>query len=84
MDMTPVAVIEAGQVYFIRADHIGRPLFATNTAGTKVWQATYLPFGGIHTTSGDAINLRFPGQWFQSESGLHQNWMRDYDPTTWR
>jgi RHS repeat-associated protein len=28
--------------------------------------------------------LRFPGQWFQSESGLHQNWMRDYDPTTGR
>jgi RHS repeat-associated protein len=25
-----------------------------------------------------------PGQWFQSESGLHQNWMRDYDPTTGR
>jgi len=28
--------------------------------------------------------LRFPGQWFQSETGLHQNWMRDYDPTTGR
>ncbi len=24
------------------------------------------------------------GQWFQAESGLHQNWMRDYDPTTGR
>ncbi|NSX56944.1 RHS repeat protein [Parasulfitobacter algicola] len=84
MDMTPVAVIENGQVYFIRADHIGRPVFATDSNGTKVWEATYLPFGGIHTTSGDAINLRFPGQWFQSEAGLHQNWMRDYDPTTGR
>jgi RHS repeat-associated protein len=29
-------------------------------------------------------NLRFPGQWFQAETGLHQNWMRDYDPTTGR
>ncbi|WP_208353075.1 RHS repeat domain-containing protein [Pseudaestuariivita rosea] len=84
MDMTPVAVIENGQVYFIRADHIGRPIFATDGNGTKVWQATYLPFGGVHTTSGDTIALRFPGQWFQSESGLHQNWMRDYDPTTGR
>jgi RHS repeat-associated protein len=27
---------------------------------------------------------RAMGQWFQSESGLHQNWMRDYDPTTGR
>jgi RHS repeat-associated protein len=24
------------------------------------------------------------GQWFQAESGLDQNWMRDYDPTTGR
>ncbi|KIT17881.1 RHS repeat-associated core domain-containing protein [Jannaschia aquimarina] len=30
------------------------------------------------------MDLRFPGQWFQAESGLHQNWMRDYDPTTGR
>ena len=30
------------------------------------------------------MELRFPGQWFLSESGLHQNWMRDYDPTTGR
>jgi RHS repeat-associated protein len=29
-------------------------------------------------------NIRFPGQWFQAETGLHQNWMRDYDPTTGR
>jgi len=47
-------------------------------------QASYLPFGGVHTSSGSNTNLRFPGQWFQSESGLHQNWMRDYDPTTGR
>ncbi len=30
------------------------------------------------------VRTRFPGQWFQAESGLHQNWMRDYDPTTGR
>jgi RHS repeat-associated protein len=38
----------------------------------------------VRTTTGTPINARFPGQWFQSESGLHQNWMRDYDPTTGR
>ena len=43
-----------------------------------------LPFGGVHTSSGTNITLRFPGQWFQSEAGLHQNWMRDYDPTLGR
>ncbi len=67
----------------VRTDPIGRPVFATNASGAKVWEASYLPFGGVHVSTG-AINLRFPGQWFQSESGLHQNWMRDYDPTTGR
>lgn len=80
----PIAVIEGGVVYFVRSDHIGRPVFATDATGAKVWEATYLPFGGVHTSTGNNINLRFPGQWFQSESGLYQNWMRDYDPTTGR
>jgi RHS repeat-associated protein len=41
-------------------------------------------FGGVRTATGALPTTRFPGQWFQSESGLHQNWMRDYDPTTGR
>jgi RHS repeat-associated protein len=58
-------------------------LIAT-TAGTKVWTASYDPLGGVHVTTGAPIDLRFPGQWFQAEAGLHQNWMRDYDPATGR
>jgi RHS repeat-associated protein len=84
LNWEPIAVIEGGVTYLVRTDHIGRPVFATNTAATKVWTATYDPFGGVRTTTGTPINARFPGQWFQSESGLHQNWMRDYDPTTGR
>ena len=65
-------------ISFVRADHIGRPVFATNASGVKTWTATYQPFGGVHTSTGAVPSARFPGQWFQSESGLHQNWMRDY------
>jgi len=79
-----VGVVEGGQLYFVRTDHIGRPVFATNDAGAVVWSATYHPFGGVRVTQGTPIGLRFPGQWFQAESGLHQNWMRDYDPVTGR
>ena len=80
----PAAVIEGGSVYYIRTDHIGRPVFATNASGAKVWEISYLPFGGVRVTTGQPTGARFPGQWFQTESGLHQNWMRDYDPTTGR
>jgi len=84
MDGMPVAVVQGGVVYYIRVDHIGRPVFATDSAANIVWEVNYLPFGGIESSSGSNIDLRFPGQWFQLESGLHQNWMRDYDPTTGR
>ena len=84
LDGAPVAVIEGGVVYHVRSDHIGRPVFATTQTGTVVWTASWLPFGGVHVTTGAPIEARFPGQWFQMESGLHQNWMRDYDPTTGR
>ena len=64
--------------------HAERPVLAMDTAGAKVWEASYLPFGGVETSTGANSDLRFPGQWFQSETGLHQNWMRDYDPTLGR
>ena len=83
----PIAVIEGGVISLIRSDPIGRPIFATNaasTGGAKVWTATYSPFGGVTTQTGSPIAACFPGQWFQSEFGLYQNWMRDYDPTTGR
>lgn len=43
------------------------------------------PFGSVYTITGsETLNHRFPGQWFQLESGLHYNWHRHYDPTTGR
>jgi len=31
-----VGVVEGGQLFFVRTDHIGRPVFATNDAGQVV------------------------------------------------
>ena len=78
-----VGIYEGNELFYVRTDHIARPVFATNASGTVVWEASYLPFGGVQSATGGP-DLRFPGQWFQSESGLHQNWMRDYDPTLGR
>ena len=61
MDGTVVAVVEDGAVYHVRTDHIGRPIFATDAGGLVVWEATYLPFGGVHVSTGDTLDLRFLG-----------------------
>ena len=34
--------------------------------------------------SSTVVNLRFPGQYYDAESGLVQNWFREYDSTTGR
>jgi RHS repeat-associated protein len=88
LDGRPLAVVEGGQVFWLHWDHILRPVLATDATGAVVWAARYLPFGGIDQVLADTgaltQTLRFPGQWFQAETGLHQNGMRDYDPTTGR
>ena len=53
-----------------------------NQSGQTVWQAQYDPFGAA-TVSPDSTlvnNLRLPGQYFDSETGLHYNWHRYYEP----
>ena len=46
-----------------------------------VWSATYSAFGDasidIETVTN---NLRFPGQYYDAETGLHYNTLRYYDP----
>ena len=52
---------------------------------TVVWKPDYEPFGKT-TIPTELItnNLRFPGQYFDQETNLHYNIMRDYDPLTGR
>ena len=55
------------------------------STGTVVWQAAYLPCGEVQVQINTATNnLRFPGQYFDVETGLHYNWNRYYDPVTGR
>ncbi len=71
--------------YWYHNDHQGTPQKITDTTGTVVWSATYDSFG--KTTIGTETitnNLRFPGQYYDTETGLHYNWNRYYDPETGR
>jgi RHS repeat-associated protein len=57
----------------------------TNVAKAFVANYVWLPYGGLHSYTGTTeVDLRFPGQLMQAESGLYYNWNRQYDPTTGR
>ena len=71
--------------YFYHTDHLGTPAVLTDDAGQIVWKANYSPFGTINiSTAVVENNLRFPGQYYDAETGLHYNWHRYYDPATGR
>ena len=39
---------------------------------------------GAVITGTDTVNLRFPGQYLAGETGLRQNWWREYQPSSGR
>gem|GEM_PF-2969008 len=73
------------RVYFYHLNHLGTPQAVTDEDGNIVWQADYKPFGeAIPGSSSVENSFRFPGQYYDAESGLHYNWHRYYDPKTGR
>ncbi|WP_434114258.1 RHS repeat-associated core domain-containing protein [Methylocaldum sp. GT1TLB] len=78
-------------VYFVQADHLAAPRLLTDQNQTVAWFWDSDPFGGgrpEEDPDGDqqplTLNLRFPGQYYDGESGLHYNYFRDYDPSLGR
>lgn len=72
-------------LYFIHPDHLGRPQNITSTSGALAWDGQFRPFGEVHALSATIVaRLMFPGQLYDPETQLHQNWHRDYDPSTGR
>ncbi|WP_265280956.1 phospholipase effector Tle1 domain-containing protein [Verminephrobacter aporrectodeae] len=81
---------QAEKIAWLHANHLGAIEAATDAQGQLVWQASYAPFGqaNIRTVRLDAqaeqtdfrLNLRLPGQYADSETGLYYNGQRYYDP----
>jgi len=67
-------------LYYYHNDHLGTPQKMTDENQIVVWDVDYTPFGAAFGTATIENNLRFPGQYYDAESGLHYNYFRDYDP----
>ncbi|WP_275629645.1 RHS repeat-associated core domain-containing protein [Pseudomonas sp. 273] len=74
------------RAYYFHTDQIGTPLDVTDEDGKPVWQATYKAWGEVERYAAEEIeqNLRFQGQYFDTETGLHYNTFRYYDPVVGR
>ena len=52
----------------------------TDATGQVVWEGAFKPFGEAVSITGTITNnLRFPGQYYDAESGVNYNLMRDYN-----
>ena len=78
----PLAQIHDGVFYHLHTDQLGTPLEASNDAGAMAWQVTNRTWGSVVIKEVAEIQqkLRFQGQYFDAETGLHYNRARYYDP----
>ncbi len=81
----PLWLKEGGEYYWYQNDHLGTPQKLVDSTGIVVWSAQYAAFGKATIEVEDVTNhLRFPGQYYDEETGWHYNWFRYYDPRAGR
>jgi RHS repeat-associated protein len=94
LNQTPIVQIDnrtPGRITYLHVDHLNTPRWGTNSTGALVWKwegesyGQSLPAEDVDEDGTTiTVNLRFPGQYYDQESGLHYNWNRYYDPRTGR
>ncbi|EMQ2088728.1 RHS domain-containing protein [Salmonella enterica subsp. enterica] len=73
------------RTYFYHNDVNGAPMRLTDERGGVVWSQSAGPWGAWSEQTGSVRNpLRFQGQYFDEESGLHYNRYRYYEPESGR
>ncbi|ENW35389.1 hypothetical protein F922_02387 [Acinetobacter baumannii NIPH 201] len=81
---------EFDDVWFYHCDHLGTPQEMTDHTGAVIWKAEYKAWGECKAErvksnffeNSEIIsnNIRFQGQYFDEETGLHYNRYRYYSP----
>jgi RHS repeat-associated protein len=92
----PVATLQPNgsggvNIFYVHTDHLNTPRKVARPSDNALeWRWDADPFGtaapnqnpsGLGTFT---YNIRFPGQYYQAETGLSQNYFRDYDPQVGR
>ncbi|WP_236562942.1 RHS repeat-associated core domain-containing protein [Pseudomonas koreensis] len=72
--------------FYYQLDHLGTPQELTDYSGAIMWSAKYRAYGNLAALDVSEIDnpLRFQGQYFDTETGLHYNRHRYYSPSTGR
>lgn len=61
--------------YYYLSDHLTTAQLLVDEFGEIAWQGNYTPFGEVDVVINELENnFRFPGQYFDAETGLHYNW----------
>ena len=67
-------------MHYLHTDHLGTPMLGTSQQGAITWKAVAQAFGAPQTLAQSQVemNLRFPGQYWDKESGENYNFHRYY------
>lgn len=72
----------SGKRYYIFTNQVGAPIRVEDDAGKLCWSAQIDAYGMAHVDGNSIIEmpLRFPGHYFDQETGLHYNRFRYFSP----
>lgn len=92
-DLVSDYVVANDNLFYLHADHLNSVYaVSSNSSRQVVWRRNNFelgasPFGEAALLSGGSLYsglfdmpLRFPGQYYDAETGTHYNYFRDYDP----
>ena len=82
----PLTRLADGQAWHYVTDHLGTPQELYDEQREVVWAADLSAYGRTARRLAHAVDnpIRFPGQYYDQESGLHYNRFRYYDPQVGR